>query len=99
VDSSPQRSLTEDLLAIQPGGNFLTRKSTRQLARSDEFLQASLLDHHTFEQWAQLGKPSMYSNARKKVEEILAAPVQDPVSDETTQKLEEILAKADAELG
>ncbi|MCZ2289948.1 MAG: trimethylamine methyltransferase family protein [Anaerolineales bacterium] len=99
VDSSPQRSLTEDLLAIQPGGNFLTRKSTRQLARSDEFLQAALLDHHTFEQWAQLGKPSMYSNARKKVEEILAAPVQDPVSDETTQKLEEILAKADAELG
>lgn len=95
VDSSLQRSLTDDLLAIQPGGNFLTRKSTRQLARSDEFLLASLLDHHTLEQWVQLGKPSMYSNARQKVEEILSAPVQDPVADETTQRLDELLAQAD----
>lgn len=99
VDSSPQRSLTEDLLAVPPGGNFLTRKSTRSLARSDEFLLASLLDHHTLEQWTQLGKPSMYSNARKKVEEILAAPIQDPVTAETTQKLDEILARADKDLG
>ncbi len=82
VDSSPQRSLTDDLLAVPPGGNYLTRKSTRSLARSDEFLLSSLRDHHTLEQCAQLGKPSMYSNARKKVDEILAAPVQDPVADE-----------------
>jgi trimethylamine--corrinoid protein Co-methyltransferase len=98
VDSGPQKSLTEDTLAIQPGGNFLTRKSTRSLARSDEFLLASLLDHHTLEQWAQLGKPSMYTNARKKVDEILAAPIQDPVADEVAQKLEEILARADKDL-
>lgn len=98
VDSSPQKSLTDDILAIQPGGNFLTRKTTRHLARSDEFLLTSLLDHHTLDQWIQMGRPSMYSNARKKVEEILAAPVQDPLSDDATQKLEEILARADREL-
>jgi trimethylamine--corrinoid protein Co-methyltransferase len=98
VDSSPQKSLTEDILAIQPGGNFLTRKTTRQLARSDEFLLAFLLDHHTLEQWTQLGKPSMYTNARKKVEEILSAPVTDPLSDNAAQRLDEILQKAEREI-
>lgn len=98
VDSSPQKTLTGDILATKPGGNFLTRKTTRQMARSDEFLLASLLDHHTLDQWTQLGKPSMYSNARKKVEELLSAPVEDALEDGVTQKLEEILAKADLEL-
>jgi trimethylamine--corrinoid protein Co-methyltransferase len=95
VDSSPQKTLTQDMLDTPPGGNFLTRKSTRQLAHSDEFLLSSLLDHHTLDQWTQLGKPSMYSNARKKVEEILAAPLQDALPEATSQRLEELAASAD----
>jgi trimethylamine:corrinoid methyltransferase-like protein len=59
----------------------------------------SLLDRHTLDQWLQLGKPSMYSNARKKVEEIHAGPVRDPLPDDVLEKLEKILAKADKELG
>jgi trimethylamine:corrinoid methyltransferase-like protein len=68
------------------------------LARSNEFHLANLLDRHTLDQWQTLGKPSMYSNARKKVEEILAGEVQDPLPGSTIQKLEEILVKADLEL-
>ncbi len=98
VDSSPQKTLTQDLLEIQPGENFLARKSTRQMARSDEFHLASLLDRHTIDQWLQLGKPSMYSNARRRVEEILAEPVQDPLLENVSGRLEEILARADREL-
>ena len=90
--------MAQDVLEIKPGGNFLSRKSTRTMARSDEFLLASLLDRHTLDQWTQLGKPSMYTNARKKVEEILAAPVQDPLAEDVSQKLDEILARADREL-
>ena len=40
----------------------------------------------------------MYTNARKKVEEILAAPIQDPVADDVTQNLKEMLQKADREI-
>src|SRR3989304_5611454 len=47
VDSDPEKILTDDILAIGPGGNFLTRKSTRKLARSGELLFSSLLDRHT----------------------------------------------------
>ncbi len=98
VDSDPERALTNDVHEVGPGGNFLARKSTLKFARSKEVHFASLLDRHTLDQWLQLGKPSMYSNARKKVEEILAQPVQDPLPEDTSQKLEEILAKADQEL-
>jgi trimethylamine:corrinoid methyltransferase-like protein len=40
--------------------------------------------------WTQLGKPSMYSNARKKVDEILAAPMSAPLSDAATQQLTDV---------
>lgn len=98
VDSSPDRILTEDVHQIGPGGNFLSRKSTLKFARGKEAYNSSLLDRHTLDQWLQLGKPSMYSNARKKVEEILAQPVQDALPDDVSQKLDEILARADTEL-
>ena len=98
VDSSPEKILTNDILDVGPGGNFLSRKSTRKFARGNEVQYADLLDRHTLDKWLQLGKPSMYSNARKKVEEILAQPVQDPLPEDVSQKLEEILAKADQEL-
>ena len=98
VDSSPDRILTDDVHQIGPGGNFLSRKSTLKFARGKEAYNSSLLDRHTLDQWLQLGKPSMYSNARKKVEEILAQPVQDALPDDVSQKLDEILARADTEL-
>jgi trimethylamine--corrinoid protein Co-methyltransferase len=99
VDSSPEKNFTNDILEVGPGGNFLARKSTRKMAHSGEALLTSLLDRNTLDQWVQLGKPSMYSNARNKVEEILAGPVQDPLPGDVSQKLEELLAKADRELG
>jgi len=98
VDSSPEKVLSDDIVNVGPGGNFLSRKSTRKFARGYEVLYADLLDRHTLDQWLQLGKPSLYSNARKKVKEILAQPLQDPLPEDILQKLEEILIKADSDL-
>jgi trimethylamine---corrinoid protein Co-methyltransferase len=98
VDSTPMKRLTDDIIRVGPGGNFLARKSTRDLARSGETYLPSLLDHHTLDQWLELGRPDMYSNARKRVEEILAAPLEDPLSDDICGKLDEILIRADREL-
>ena len=99
VDSAPGRVLTNDIQNVGPGGNFLSRKSTLEFARSKEVYFSNLLDRHTADQWLQLGKPSMYSTARKKVEEILAGPLLDPLSDEIVSRLDEILIRADRELG
>ena len=75
----------------------LPEKTGRTLC-SACLVEAALADRHTLDQWLQLGKPSMYSAARKKVEEILAGPVLDPLSDETIGTLDEILIRADREL-
>ena len=69
-----------------------------RFARSKEVHNSNLLDRHTLDQWVALGKPSMYLSARKKVEEILAQPVQEPLPEDVSQKLEDILIRADREL-
>ena len=98
VDSGPEKTLTDDIIKVGPGGNFLAQKSTRNLARSGETYLTGLLDRHTLDQWLELGKPDMYSNARQKVEEVLSAPVEDPLPDEVFGKLDEILERANQEL-
>jgi trimethylamine--corrinoid protein Co-methyltransferase len=98
IDSAPEKILTEDILKIGPGGHFLAQKSTRRLARTDEFYLSNLLDHTTLDAWQALGQPDIYSNARRKVEEILAAPPEDPLPEEVCGKLDEILARAEREL-
>jgi len=98
VSSKPDRVLTDDIIKVGPGGNFLAQKSTRNLARSGETYLPSLLDRHTLDQWLELGKPDMYSNSRKKVEEILAAPLEDPLPEDIFQTLDEILARANQKL-
>ncbi len=98
VDSGPEKSLTDDIIKVGPGGNFLAQKSTRNLARSGETYLTGLLDRHTLDQWLELGKPDIYSNARQKVEEILAAPVEDPLPEDVFGKLDGILDRANQEL-
>ena len=98
VDSGSEKVLTDDIIRVGPGGNFLAQKTTRKLARSGETYLPGLLDHHTLDRWLELGKPDLYTNARQKVEEILAAPLEDPLAGEVLGKLDEILARADREL-
>ena len=98
IDSSESKDLFADLAEIGPGGHFLARKSTRQAARSGEFTVQGLADRHPYEAWLELGRPSVYSAARTRVEEILAEPLVDPLPDEVNARLDDILRRADAEL-
>jgi trimethylamine--corrinoid protein Co-methyltransferase len=98
VTTGPDHILTDDIIKVGPGGNFLAQKSTRDLARSGETFLSSLLDRHTLNQWLELGRPDLYKNARRKVEEILATPVDDPLPEDVFQTLDEILVRADHEL-
>jgi trimethylamine:corrinoid methyltransferase-like protein len=98
IDSASEKVLTEDILQVGPGGHFLAQRSTRRLSRTDEFYLSGLLDRNTLEVWQALGQPDIYSNARQKVEEILAAPPEDPLPEDVFGKLDEILMRADREL-
>jgi trimethylamine:corrinoid methyltransferase-like protein len=98
VDSSEAKDLYQDIVQVGPGGNFLKSRNTRLAARSSEFFYTDLTDRHPYEAWVELGKPTLYSNARKKVEEILSAPLVDPLPWNILQELDEILQAADKEL-
>jgi trimethylamine--corrinoid protein Co-methyltransferase len=99
VDSSPDRDFYADIPVVGPGGHFLKQRNTRNAARSNEFYTPHLIDRSSYETWLSLGKPSMYAKAREEVRRILAEPPVDPLPDEVVAKLEEILKRADKEIG
>lgn len=98
IDASADKVLTDDVCQVGPGGNFLARRSTRAMARSDEFTLTDLIDRHSRESWLELGSPSMYEKARQKVRSILDGPLVDPLPEAVIQRLDEILAIADREI-
>jgi trimethylamine--corrinoid protein Co-methyltransferase len=99
VDSQDTKDLISDILHVGPGGHFLAAKNTRLAPRSGEFYISDLLPRHTHDAWLELGKPSMYDKARLTVHEILAGPVIDPLPENVTEVLAEILRRADEDLG
>jgi trimethylamine--corrinoid protein Co-methyltransferase len=98
IDTAQENYLFDDIAQVGPGGNFLKCKSTRKAARSAEFYLPRLLDRNPYDAWLALGKPNMYTYARQIVTEILAAPISDPLPQDTIEELDEILQKADREL-
>lgn len=98
IDTSPAKDFYEDIKEVKPGGHFLSQTNTLQACRSQEFLMPMLSDRNTFESWAKLGRPDLYDNAQKKVEEILASPQKHPLSDDIIGKLEAITRRAEEEL-
>ncbi|MBN2148773.1 MAG: trimethylamine methyltransferase family protein [Anaerolineales bacterium] len=99
VDSSAEKDLFADIAQVGPGGHFLKAKSTRQAPRGQEFYMPRWIDHNAYEAWVELGKPSMYARARDEVERILAEPMVDPLPEAVEQSLDDILARADQDLG
>jgi trimethylamine--corrinoid protein Co-methyltransferase len=98
IDVSDAKDYLEDVARVGPGGHFLMEESTLAACRSEEFLTPQLADRNTYDQWLELGKPDLYSRAREKVKEILAAPPKNPLPDKVIGKLEAIMRKADEEL-
>jgi trimethylamine--corrinoid protein Co-methyltransferase len=95
VDISAEKDYFEDIKDVGPGGHFLGRRNTRKAARSDEFVAPALVDRNPFSQWAELGRPDLYDNAKLKVEEILSNPQKNPLPGDVIGKLEAIIRKAD----
>ena len=98
VDCSGEKDLFEDITHVGPGGHFLGSRSTRIAARGAEFFTAQLVDHHSYETWINLGKPSMYAKAREVVANILDEPLIDPLPEEVCEELDRILQKAEREI-
>ncbi|MCP4020992.1 MAG: hypothetical protein GY729_04045, partial [Desulfobacteraceae bacterium] len=84
--------------AVKPGGHFLMQPNTVKACRSEEFLLPLLSNRSAYETWIKLGSPELYNEAQKKVEEILATPQKNPLSDDVIEKLEAIICRAEEEM-
>jgi len=98
IDTSDAMDFHEDIAAVKPGGHFLMQSNTLTACRSSEFLLPLLSDRSAYESWVTLGRPSMYDEAQKKVEEILATPQKHPLPDDVKGKLDAIVRRAEEEL-
>jgi trimethylamine--corrinoid protein Co-methyltransferase len=98
VDCGEAKDLFADVAEVGPGGHFLLAESTRKATRNGEFYISRLIPLYPYEAWLTLGRPTLYSKARKKVKEILAGPLIDPLPGDVEQKLDAILHNADREL-
>ncbi len=95
IDISDAKDLIADVRSAQPGGHFLTQPGTLKYCRSNEFFTPALCDRNTYEQWNELGRPDLYSNARERVKKILAASPPNPLPDGIVAELEKIGRTAD----
>ncbi len=98
IDISESKNYFDDIRDVKPGGHFLEQMNTVKACRSEEFYAPSLCDRNTYEQWDEQGRLDMYDKARERVEEILASPQKNPLSDDVVGKLEDIMNRADEEL-
>ena len=99
IEISEEKDFFKDIKTVKPGGHFLMQPSTVTACRSPEFLMPLLSDRNAYEAWLQLGSPRLYSEAQKKVEEILATPQKHPLPDSVIGKLEAITRRAEEGLG
>jgi trimethylamine--corrinoid protein Co-methyltransferase len=89
----------DDVARVGPGAHFLLEDNTARACRSQEFFHSQLVERSMYEEWLRLGQPNIYSKARKKVQTILESPLKNPLPADTVGKLEEIMRRADEELG
>ena len=98
INTSDEMDFHQDIAAVKPGGHFLMQSNTLTACRSSEFLLPFLSDRGSYESWLKLGSPSIYDEAQKKVEEILATPQKHPLPDDVVGKLDAIVRRAEEEL-
>lgn len=98
IDISSEKNFLGDIAEVGHGGHFLKQKNTRKAFRSREFYFPELADRNSYDEWISLGRPDMFSNARKKVEKILADEIKYPLEKNVEKEIDEILEEAKAKL-
>ena len=88
--------LDEVLDKVGPCGSFLGERSTRPGARNGEWRLSDFGVQGSWDAWRAAGSPSTVAAARERVEQILAAQVSLPYSDDQAAALAALQRRADA---
>jgi trimethylamine--corrinoid protein Co-methyltransferase len=94
IDTRVKEWLEVDLAAVGHGGNFLSRRSTRDSLRNGEVYMTDYDARDSYEAWSAAGKPSMMDELKPKVQEILKSHVSMPLAEEIECELGKIEQRA-----
>lgn len=99
LEVTDTQNFFDDIGRVGPGGNFLMEENTARACHGPQFFHPQLAERTTYEAWLKLGRPDMYAKARQKVQSMLDSPIKNPLAADIVGKLEEIMRRADRELG
>ena len=94
INTNTNEWLEIDLAAVGPGGNFLSRRSTRKALRSGEVYISDFDNNLTYEAWEASGKPTLIKELNDWAKEILATHQPLPLEPDIEKELEKIEQKA-----
>ncbi len=97
MELSPEALALDVIDEVGPGGSYLGTPHTVRHFR--ETWSPRLLDRRAYQGWVDAGQPTMVKTAREIARQAIAAPVSNPLPDETVQALRAIIAGADARAG
>jgi trimethylamine:corrinoid methyltransferase-like protein len=93
VTVTEEKNHFADILEQGPGGSFLGTEATVAACRSGDYYESTLVDRLNYNNWDEKGRPGIYTKAKEKVEEILASPQKNPLSDNELGKLNDVIRK------
>ena len=94
IDTRVKEWLEVDLASVGHGGNFLSRKTTKNALRSGEVYMTDYDARKTYEAWSASGKPSLVDELKPKVREILQSHQPLPLTSDMERELENIQTRA-----
>jgi trimethylamine---corrinoid protein Co-methyltransferase len=97
IPVSDELLMLDDIHAVGPFGDFLSRDSTLRHMRSHS--QPTLLDRRVREDWLAAGGTDAYSRAVLRAREVLEGHHPDPIDSDVRRQMRAVVQRADAERG
>ena len=94
INTAESEWLDSELTAVEHGGNFLARRSTRDAFRRGEVYMDGYDTHETYEAWFASGKRTLVSELREEVREILKSHKPLPLDEDVEKELNVIEQRA-----
>jgi trimethylamine--corrinoid protein Co-methyltransferase len=97
IETEVSMWLDDVIQGVDPGGDYLGQRTTKQFMHSEEWLKPGLGTHTTYDGWVKDGQPDMLDEARERVDRLLANHQPYPLSEEAERELDRIQTRAEME--
>lgn len=94
IDTSVAEWLEVDLATVEHGGNFLSRRSTRNAMHSGEVYVSDYDIRETYEAWSKSGRHTLVEEVRQSLDEIIKTHQPLPLDEHVERELDKIEQRA-----